>query len=175
MKKPAGGPRGRKRQKTYRIPLVPRRGIGDTTTLARRSMVLSPGANLSPVTVPSGATFQPVDEYGTNCPGSLGGRIEPTWWPAGHMKCGTLGTAFRSFDRLNMNQLTLSQSSPGYKGMARLTESPLVCTRYLRLQIPGAQFHKHKGAHIFVISAGVTCLFTGLNTAQWEESRAQTN
>ena len=120
------------------IPLVPRRGIGDTTTLARRSMVLSPGANLSPVTVPSGATFQPVDEYGTNCPGSLGGAIEPTWWPAGHMKCGTLGTAFRSFDRLNMNQLTLSQSSPGYKGMARLTESPLVCTRYLRLQIPGA-------------------------------------
>ena len=45
------------------IPLVPRRGIGDTTTLARRSMV-SPGANLGPVTVPSGATFQPVDEYG---------------------------------------------------------------------------------------------------------------
>ena len=41
------------------IPLVPRRGIGDTTTLARRSMVLSPGANLGPVTVPSGATFQP--------------------------------------------------------------------------------------------------------------------
>jgi hypothetical protein len=79
------------------IPLVPRRGIGDTTTLARRSMVLSPGANLGPVTVPSGATFQPVglacsmpqNEYETNWPGSLGGGIEPTWCPHQHRK--TLG------------------------------------------------------------------------------------
>ena len=37
------------------------------------------------------------------------------------------------------------------------------------------QFHKHKGVHILVISADVTCLFTGLNTAQWKESRAQTH
>ena len=91
------------------------------------------------------------------------------------MKCGTLGTAFQSFDRLNMNQLTLSQPSPGYKWMARLTESPLVRIRYLRLQYLEPQFHKHKGVHIFVISADVTCLFTGLNTAQWKESRAQTH
>ena len=66
-----------------------------------------------------------------------------------HMKCGTMGTAFRSFDRLNMNQLTLSQSSPGYKGMARLTESPLVCTRYLRLQIPGAPISRAQRSAYF--------------------------
>ena len=35
----------------------------DATTLAQRSMVPSPGANLGPVTERSGATFQPVENW----------------------------------------------------------------------------------------------------------------
>ena len=45
------------------IPLVPRHGMRDATTLAQRSMVPSPGANLGPVTERSGATFQPVENW----------------------------------------------------------------------------------------------------------------
>ena len=163
------------------IPLVPRRGIGDTTRLARRSMGTisrcQPQPSHSAIWRDLPASWRVRNH---NLPRFIGrGNVSPAGVPAGHMKCGTLGDSLvRSFVtrlRIWINWLCRSRQNRLQGDGSLWQESPLVCTRYLRLHntwvAQAIRSQAQRSAYFCDFGGRDNTLFTGPNTAQWEESR----